>query len=72
MKKSHSKLSQNELMCICKEGCCVILGEGGGGGGGGGLYTWGWGNCLKYFKRSGIKNRRVETKNLERGGQARW
>ena len=27
MKKSHSKLSKNEPVCICKEGWCVRLGQ---------------------------------------------
>ena len=27
MKKSHSKLSKNEHVCICKEGWCVGLGQ---------------------------------------------
>ena len=30
MKKSDSKLSKNERMCMCKEGWCVGLGQEGG------------------------------------------
>ena len=29
-KKNRSKLSKNEPACMCKEGCCVGLGEEGG------------------------------------------
>ena len=34
MKKSHSKLSKKEPVCMFNEGCCVR---------GGGLSVWGWG-----------------------------
>ena len=27
MKKSHSKLSKNEPVCMCKEGWCIGLGQ---------------------------------------------
>ena len=29
--KNHSKLSKNEPVCLCKEGCCVGLGHEGEG-----------------------------------------
>ena len=45
MKKSHSKLSKNEPVCMCKEGWCVGLGQEGGS------LREGGGNCLKYLKR---------------------
>ena len=32
MKKSHSRLSKNEPVCMCKEGWCVGLGQEEGGG----------------------------------------
>ena len=45
MKKSHSKLSKNEPVCMCKEGWCVGLGQEWGPLHKGSL------NCLKYLKR---------------------
>ena len=44
MKKSHSKLSKNEPVCMCKENVCWIRA-------GGGSPHEGRGNCLKYLKR---------------------
>ena len=35
MKKSHSKLSKNEPVCVFKEGWCVRLGQEGEA-------AWGW------------------------------
>ena len=45
MKKSHSKLSKDEPVCMCEEGWCV------GSGREGGSLREGGGNCLKYLKR---------------------
>ena len=60
MKKIHSKLSKNELVCMCKEGWYVRLGqrvaclsEGG--------------DCLKYLEKEW--NRREEGKQKFGGGK---
>ena len=45
MRKSHSMLSKNEPVCMCKEGWRVGLGQEGGS------LREGGGNCLKYLKR---------------------
>ena len=45
---------------MCKEGCCVGLGQEG--------VTRGWGNCLKYL--DGMEQKRGEKKILKSGGQA--
>ena len=47
--RSHSKLSENEPLCICKKGWCVRLGQEGVS------YQKGEGNCLKYPKRGEIE-----------------
>ena len=45
MKKSRSKLSKNELVCMCKDGCCVglRLEEG--------CLSKGGENCIKYLTK---------------------
>ena len=62
IKKSHSKLSKNEPLCMCKESWCVGLGQEGGS------LREGGGDCLKYLQRGWIEKRRVETKILKREG----
>ena len=44
MKKIHSKLFKNELVCMCKEGWCVRLGQKVG------CLSEG-GDCLKYLEK---------------------
>ena len=52
--KSHSKLSKNETVCMCKEGWCFGLGQEGGS------LCEGERNCLKYLEKGwNIKESRV-------------
>ena len=66
IKKSHSKLSKNDPVCMCKESWCVGLGQEGGslreGGWVGGGIVW------STFKGGVIEKRTVETKILKREG----
>ena len=65
MKKSHSKLSKNELVSTCEEGLCVGIGQEVG------YLHEGGGYCQKYVKRGW--NRKVGSgyKNFK-NGWASW
>ena len=68
MKKSRSKLSKNELVCMCKDGCCVglRLKEG--------CLSKGGENCLKYltkvWKRKDGRENKIFLK--KRGKLCQW
>ena len=67
MKKSHSELSKNEPVCMCKEGWYVGLGQEGV------FLREGGGNCMKYLKkRWGKKEEGKQNFHKKGGGGASW
>ena len=67
MKKSHSELSKNEPVCMCKEGWYVGLGQEGV------FLREGGGNCMKYLKKRWEKKEEGKQNfHKKGGGGASW